>query len=62
MLKTTTPLIGFGGITTNNVPEILKTGINGLAVTTAIQQDFNTIKVFNQLLNASSTKEQRHTF
>ncbi|MGJ8665980.1 MAG: thiamine phosphate synthase [Patiriisocius sp.] len=62
ILKTGTPLIGVGGITTNDVVDILKTGISGIAVSEAITRDFNNIKTFNQLLNASSTAEQRYTF
>lgn len=62
VLKTGTPIIGFGGITTKDVPAILKTGISGIAVSDEITRDFNTIKIFHQLLNASSTAEQRHTF
>ncbi|OUS02836.1 thiamine-phosphate diphosphorylase [Flavobacteriales bacterium 33_180_T64] len=61
-LKTETPIIGFGGITTEDVTDILKTGVSGIAVSGEITRDFNTIKTFNQLLNASSTEEQRHTF
>ncbi|MGB5417236.1 thiamine phosphate synthase [Algibacter sp.] len=61
-LKTETPIIGFGGITINDVTDILKTGVNGIAVSDAITQNFNSIKTFNQLLKASSTDEQRHTF
>ena len=61
-LKTETPIIGVGGITTATVTDILKTGISGIAVSTEITRDFNTIRIFNQLLNASSTAEQRHTF
>ena len=61
-LKTETPIIGVGGITTNDVTNILETGISGIAVSEEITRDFNTIRVFNQLLNASSTAEQRHTF
>ena len=62
ILKTPTPIIGVGGITTEDVTGILKTRISGIAVSAAITKDFNTIKLFNQLLNASSTAEQRHTF
>ncbi len=62
VLKTGTPIIGVGGITTNDVTAILETGISGIAVSGAITRDFNSIKVFNQLLNASSTAEQRYTF
>tara|TARA_R110000787_G_scaffold108621_1_gene217004 strand:+ start:283 stop:927 length:645 start_codon:yes stop_codon:yes gene_type:complete len=61
-LKTETPIIGFGGITTKDVADILKTSIPGIAVSDEITCDFNTIRTFNQLLNASSTDEQRHTF
>jgi thiamine-phosphate pyrophosphorylase len=61
-LKTETPIIGFGGITTEDVTDILETGISGIAVSGEITRNFNTISIFNQLLNASSTEEQRYTF
>jgi thiamine-phosphate pyrophosphorylase len=61
-LKTETPIIGFGGITTEDVTDILETDIAGIAVAVAITQNFDSIKIFNQLLNASSTEERRHTF
>jgi thiamine-phosphate pyrophosphorylase len=61
-LKTETPIIGFGGITTEDVIDILETDIAGIAVSLAITQNFDSIKIFNQLLNASSTEERRHTF
>ncbi|MFT4697087.1 MAG: thiamine-phosphate pyrophosphorylase [Flavobacteriaceae bacterium] len=61
-LKTETPIIGFGGITTKDVTAILETGIPGIAVSEEITRDFNTVRIFNQLLNASSTAEQRYTF
>ncbi len=60
-LKTETPILGAGGITTEDVTAILKTGVSGIAVSGEITRDFNTIKTFNQLLNASSTAEQRYT-
>lgn len=62
VLKTETPIIGVGGITTEDVTDILKTGISGVAVSEEITQDFNNISIFHQLLNASSTQEQRYTF
>lgn len=62
ILKTGTPIIGVGGITTEDVTAILATGISGLAVSEEITRDFNTIRTFNRLLKASSTAEQRHTF
>ena len=61
-LHTETPIIGAGGITTEDVIDILKTGISGLAVADEITQNFNTIRTFNQLLNASSTEEKPYTF
>ncbi|WP_194852518.1 thiamine phosphate synthase [Nonlabens antarcticus] len=61
-LTTETPLIGFGGITTDDVNDILKTGVSGIAVSDAILQDFDRIKTFHQLLNASSNQEMRHSF
>ncbi len=62
VLKTETPIIGVGGITTKDVTAILETGISGIAVSEDITRDFNSVRTFNQLLNASSTAEQRHTF
>jgi thiamine-phosphate pyrophosphorylase len=62
VLKTPIPIIGVGGITTVDVTEILETGISGLAISGEITRNFNSIKIINQLLNASSTEEQRHTF
>jgi thiamine-phosphate pyrophosphorylase len=61
-LHTETPLVGFGGITIADVSDIIATGISGLAISEGITQNFNSIKTFNQLLNASATEEQRHTF
>ena len=60
-LHTKTPIIGAGDITTADVSDILATGISGLAVSAAITLDFNNISIFSQLLNASSTEEQRFT-
>lgn len=62
ILKTETPIMAVGGITTIDVKALLKTGIVGLAVSAEITKDFNTIKIFNQLLNASATEEQRYSF
>ncbi|WP_338359549.1 thiamine phosphate synthase [Yeosuana marina] len=61
-LKTDTTIIGVGGITTEDVTDILKTGFSGIAASGNITRNFNSIRLFNQLLKASSTKEQRHTF
>ena len=61
-LQTKTPIIGIGGITTKDVTDLLETGISGIAISGEITRDFNKIRTFNQLLNASSTEEQRYTF
>lgn len=61
-LKTETPIIGTGSITTDDVASILETGVSGIAVSEAITRNFDSIKLFNKLLSASSIDEQRHTF
>ena len=61
-LQTETPIIAYGGITTEDVTELLASGVSGVAVCDEITQNFDAIKVFNQLLKASSTAEQRYTF
>ncbi|MDT0294289.1 thiamine phosphate synthase [Mesonia ostreae] len=61
-LNTETPIIGFGGITTEDVKDILEIGISGLAVADEITRNFNVIRTYNQLLNASVIDEQRHSF
>lgn len=62
VLNTETPIIGVGGITLEDVTAILETGISGLAISGEITRNFNTIRKFNQMLNASSAAEQRYTF
>ena len=59
-LKTGTPLIGNGGIYTKDVTSILKTGFSGIAVSDAITSDFNSIKIFHELLKSSATAEQHY--
>jgi thiamine-phosphate pyrophosphorylase len=61
-LKTKTPIIGVGDITTKDVKDLLESGISGIGVSEEITRNFDVIKTFNELLNASSTEEQRHTF
>ena len=51
-LQTETPLLGFGGITTEDVNDILETGVAGVLATNAILADFSSIKVFHKLLDA----------
>ena len=62
VLKTPTPILAYGGVSLADVTPLLNTEISGIAASDAITQNFDSIKLFNQLLNASSTQEQRHTF
>ncbi|MFT6922226.1 MAG: thiamine-phosphate pyrophosphorylase [Crocinitomicaceae bacterium] len=57
-LKTDTPIIAIGGITLNDVPEIIETGIYGIAASGEITQDFNNIGHFHKALNTPSTQEE----
>ncbi len=61
-LNTKTPIMGYGGIHIADVDTLLSSGISGIAVSDAITQNFDSIRTFHHLLNASSTAEQRHTF
>lgn len=57
-LKTGMPIIAIGGITLNDVPEILETGIYGIAASGEITKDFNKINRINKLLQTASLQEQ----
>ena len=57
-LKTTTPIIAIGGITIEDVSEIINTGVYGIAVSGAITQNFNSIPAFHKILKAPSIKEK----
>ncbi|APY10667.1 thiamine-phosphate diphosphorylase [Seonamhaeicola sp. S2-3] len=61
-LNASIPIIAIGGITINDVPELLKTGIHGIAISGEITRDFNKIKALHTLLNAGSMQEQRYSF
>ncbi|MCK0126324.1 thiamine phosphate synthase [Gelidibacter sp. F2691] len=55
-LNTKMPIIAIGGITLSDVPEILKTGVYGIAVSGAITKVFNQINSFQKLLRTSSSE------
>lgn len=57
-LKTATPIIAVGGIVLENVPEILSTGIYGIAASGEITNNFNKISKFNVLLKGPHHIEQ----
>ncbi len=61
-LQTETPIIAIGGITLDDVAEIVLTGIYGVAVSAAITNDFTSIPVFHKILSAPSTQEQVYKF
>lgn len=62
ILQTDTPILGVGGITTEDVTNLLAAGVSGIAVSGAITRDFNSIRTFHELLKASTIAEQRYTF
>jgi len=61
-LHTEKPIIAFGTIAPNDVTALIEAGVAGIAVADGITTNFDTIKRFNQLLQASATGEIRHTF
>lgn len=58
-LKTDIPVIAIGGITQNDVLDILITGVYGIAVSGEITRNFNSIFNFKEIINGGPTQEQR---
>jgi len=58
-LKTDIPIIAIGGITQNDVLDIMITGVHGIAISGGITRDFNSISRFKELINGGPTQEQR---
>lgn len=58
-LKSEIPVIAIGGIVMDDVTEIMKTGVHGIAVSGEITRNFNTISEFKKLINGGSLDEQR---
>jgi len=58
-LKTDTPIIAIGGITLNDVLDIMATGVYGIAVSGEITRDFNSILKFKEIINGGPAREQR---
>ena len=50
-LKTETPIIAIGGITLKDIPEIINTGVYGIAVSGAITNNAASIAEFQEILN-----------
>jgi len=57
-LKTEIPILAIGGITKNDIPDIVKTGVHGVAISGEITKNFNNISSINKLLNGPVTMEQ----
>lgn len=57
-LDTETPIIAVGGITLDDVSDIMKTGVHGIAVSGAITTDFNRIGKFKQLIAGDEVQEK----
>jgi thiamine-phosphate pyrophosphorylase len=57
-LKTETPIIAIGGITLEDVPDILATGVYGIAASGELTKDFNKFNLFHKILQTPSAQEQ----
>ncbi|MDN3666829.1 thiamine phosphate synthase [Algibacter miyuki] len=57
-LNTKTPIIAIGGITLNDVLDLMITGVFGIAVSGEITRDFNKITKFKALINGGTAPEQ----
>jgi len=58
-LKTDIPIIAIGGITQNDVLNVMITGVHGIAISGEITRNFNSISRLKELINGGSTQEQR---
>lgn len=58
-LKSQVPVIAIGGIVLEDVTELMKTGVHGIAVSGEITRNFNSISEFKKLINGGPLDEQR---
>lgn len=58
-LKTDVPIIAIGGITLNDVLDIMITGVHGIAVSEEVTRNFNSILKFKELISGGAAQEQR---
>ncbi|WP_027067131.1 thiamine phosphate synthase [Maribacter sp. Hel_I_7] len=58
-LKTELPVIAIGGIVIDDVSELMKTGIHGIAVSGEITRNFNSIPDFKKRINGGEIVEER---
>lgn len=59
LLKTKIPIIAIGGITQQDILEIMITGVHGIAVSGEITRDFKRIPKLKEIINGGPTREQR---
>ena len=57
-LNTKIPIIAIGGITLNDILDIMITGVYGIAVSGEITRDFNSIPKFKEIIEGNLTQEQ----
>lgn len=57
-LNSKVPIIAIGGITLNDIPDLLETGIYGIAASSEITKDFNKINQFNKLLKSENKLDE----
>ena len=58
-LKSQVPVIAIGGIVLEDVTELMKTGVHGIAVSGEITRNFNSISEFKKMINGGPLDEQR---
>ena len=58
-LKTAIPVIAIGGIIIDDVSELMKTGIHGIAISGEITRNFNSIPDFKKRINDGEIVEER---
>lgn len=61
-LQTEIPIIAIGGITLEDILEIMDTGVYGIAVSGEITRNFNSINGFTKALRTPATQEQLYKF
>lgn len=58
-LKKAIPVIAIGGIVMDDVSELMKTGVHGIAISGEITRNFNSIPDFKKRINGGEVQEQR---
>ncbi len=58
LLPRETPIIAIGGITIEDIPSILETGVHGIALSGELTEDFNKTPSIHKLLQTGADSEQ----